>query len=89
MGCVLFMGPKEGSKNEPAEELYTAYTDTYETHPTGQGEGAGRKDLWLELGRQGAPGGPGQERMEEDGAENPQEEKRRCQWKLLAILDPK
>lgn len=89
MGCVLFKGPKEGSRNEPAEELHAAYTDTHETQPTGQGEGATRKGLWLGLGRQGAPAGPGQERTEEDGAENAQEEKRRCQWKLLAILDLK
>jgi hypothetical protein len=88
MGYVLFKEPKERSKNEPGEELCTAYTDTNKTHLR-QGEGAGRKDLWLELGRQGGPGGPGQERMEGDGAEKPQKEKCRCKWKLLAILDPK
>lgn len=87
MGYVLFKGPKERSKNEPGEELCTAYKTHIKHTPTGQG--AGRKDLWLELGRQGGPGGPGQERMEGDGAENPQKEKCRCQWKLLAILDPK
>lgn len=87
MGRVLFKGPKEGSRNEPAEELHAAYTDTHETQPTGQGEGAeGRPVLGL---RQGAQRDQDIERTETWSWRTPRKRNYRCQWKPLAILDLK